>query len=370
MVSIPILFPNVTEVRELVDEKKRLYIGAYGFEIRSTGWTSVQLKQGAVLKNALVIKYLNPKGENLIKELKSNLGSMGVSNPKDLLFDHLNPYGFEIKLQEVLDVLLQGIEEIVLDISALTKLLILVFLCVLNKYSIDVRIVYSEARDYPPSKDQYEEYKDQISALSRFLPSSGFATIVRMKCLSSIRMQGQPVTIIAFTSFNEQLLRHMLATISPHRLRQINGRPPKKEFRWREHAMQEIHERFVRGYPLDNNPLDSDNHLTRVASTLDYMQTINILNVIYKELGTYEKIICAATGSKMQTVGLALFKLLHHDIHIEYPTPDSYYIMRGDKEIEKVHEIFIPSYSNFISMIQKSASAKLFKQVDEYFDND
>jgi hypothetical protein len=66
----------------------------------------------------------------------------------------------------------------------------------------------------------------------------------------------------------------------------------------------------------------------------------------------YERIICAATGSKMQTVGLLFTKFLHPDIQIEYPSPDSYYVKGFSKGIRRVHEIVIPNYSEFVASLR------------------
>jgi hypothetical protein len=160
-------------------------------------------------------------------------------------------------------------------------------------------------------------------------------------------MQGQPVILVAFTSFNEQLVRHMLGTMSPHRLMFINGRPPRSESGWREHATQTIHERLVDEFAADNPK--SNGLLKRVASTLDYRDTIDRINSVYDAHGNFERIICAATGSKMQTVGLFFSKAIHPDVHVEYPTPDSYFVKGFSEDIRKVHEVTFTRFSEFIA---------------------
>ncbi len=61
--------------------------------------------------------------------------------------------------------------------------------------------------------------------------------------------------------------------------------------------------------------------------------------------------ICAATGSKMQTVGLFFSKIKHPDIHIEYPTPDSYFVRGISQGVRNVHEVIIPRFSEFLRNI-------------------
>jgi hypothetical protein len=131
----------------------------------------------------------------------------------------------------------------------------------------------------------------------------------------------------------------------------INGRPPRTEFSWREIATQDIHRDLWMRYPTDN-PVGKDGRLQRVASTLYYRETVERLDEIYKNYGMYERIICTATGSKMQTVGLLFSKLRHPDIQIEYPSPDSYYVKGFSNGVRWVHEILIPNYSEFVASLR------------------
>ncbi|MBU0576910.1 hypothetical protein KJ654_04630 [Patescibacteria group bacterium] len=344
-------FPVVSSAAKLQPDSKRLFIGAYGFEQRSLGWSNYQKEQGDILNLALLFRYVHPKGKNRIKELRLALTEIGVSTRVDIPYNVYSPHNIEDIFSQKLGQVLSEIDEVIVDISAMTKLLILGCLCALDNFEGDLRIVYSEGNEYAPTKSEYEISKDDMEMIAKF-PSRGIESIIRMKCLSSIRMQGQPVTMVAFTSFNEQLVRHMLGTISPHRLVFINGRPPRKDFAWRERATQEIYKRLIEEYRGDN-PLNQQRLLARVASTLKYNETIDQLNKIHEQFGTHERIICAATGSKMQTVGLFFAKMMHPDIHIEYPTPDSYFVKGICKGVQKVHEIVVPRFSEFLKSISQ-----------------
>jgi hypothetical protein len=168
-------------------------------------------------------------------------------------------------------------------------------------------------------------------------------------------MQGQPLTLVAFTSFNEKLVAHMLGFNSPHRLILINGRPPRTDYVWREQATHDIHKRLSKEYEADN-PLDENGLLKRVASTLDYRETVDRIEEIYQEYGVFERIICGATGTKMQTVGLFFAKHRHPEIHVEYPTPDSYFVKDMAVDVRHVHEVVIPKFAEFLSKLRVDAS--------------
>jgi hypothetical protein len=234
----------------------------------------------------------------------------------------------------------------------MSKLLILISLCKLSGFEGTLRIVYCEADDYSPTQEEYQKSSIAMGSIATF-PSHGVESIIRTKCLSSIRMQGQPVTLIAFTSFNEQLVRHMLGTISPHRLLFINGRPPRPDYAWRERATQSIHQGLIDEYIADNLTDKKTGLVRRVASTLNYRETIHCFKEIYQQFGLYERIICATTGSKMQTVGLFFSKVIYPDIHIEYPTPNSYFVQGFSMGVRNVHEIVLPHFSKTLESIRK-----------------
>ena len=341
-------YPKIKVAKKLVKDTQRVFIGAYGFEARSLGWVGLQ-RGNEILNQALVFRYKKPKGRNLVRELRCYLSDLGVRQRNEIQYETHYPYEIENNLEAALPELVCSADELVVDISAMTKLLILVCLCKLTNFKGTLRLVYSEAEDYAPTKLEYEQSKSNMELIAKF-PSRGFESITRLKCLSSVRMQGQPVSLVAFTSFNEQLVRHMLGSITPHRLFFINGRPPRSDYAWREWATQEIHSKLIEEFRVDN-PTDKKGHLVGVSSTLHFKETIDRINEIYSDYGTYERIICAATGSKMQTVGLFFAKMMHPDIHIEYPTPDSYYVKGLSTGVRRIYEIVIPNFSYFVSEV-------------------
>jgi hypothetical protein len=302
-----------------------------------------------------MFRYRRPKGTNRIKEIRDALARLGAKSPVEVNYD----YGarFPGNIEEIIDgefaSRIANVEEIVIDISAMSKLLILISLCKLCGFGGRLRIVCSEAEDYAPTKDQYDLARCDMSVIAQY-PSQGVESIIRTKCLSSIRMQGQPVTLVAFTSFNEQLVRQMLGTLSPHRLLFINGTPPRDDYSWRERATQQIHERIIEEYSSDNPKNKDTGLLSRSTSTLDYTETFDCLNRIYVDFGLYERIICAATGSKMQTVGLFFFKMSHPDIHVEYPTPNSYFVKGMSVGVRKIYEVIFPNFANSVAVLRNN----------------
>jgi hypothetical protein len=103
-----------------------------------------------------------------------------------------------------------------------------------------------------------------------------------------------------------------------------------------------IHQKLISEYQNYNRY--KNGLLERCASTLIFEETIKVMDQIYKEFGLYERIMVAVTGSKMQTLGLILSKIKYPDLHLEYPSPDSYYLKGFSFGIQDVHQVV---FSNF-----------------------
>ena len=69
---------------------------------------------------------------------------------------------------------------------------------------------------------------------------------------------------------------------------------------------------------------DGIEYLDRCVSTLNYVETIDLLIRLFWQLSGDHRILLAPAGSKMQAVGCYLVKRLHPDIHIEYPSPEGF----------------------------------------------
>lgn len=343
--------PRLNTAEKLQSDIKRLYISSYGFEERALGWLDYQEKNAQLINEALMFKYNPSKGTqnnpNRICEYIKALKNIGLNNnPQEIEYNWLQPQNIEDKIEDKIEKIINDFDEIIIDISSMTKFLILICLCKLTNYNGILRIIYSEAKNYCPTKEEYEKSKEDMAFLAKY-PSQGVCAIARARCLSSIRMQGRPITLITFTSFNEQLVRHLLGTMNPHKLIFIHDKPPRKDFKWRAKATQEIHKKLIEQYPFDN-PIDKKGDLINCVSNTNYIETVEKIHELYEKYGSYERIICGATGTKMQTVGLFFAKVMHSDIHIEYPTPDSYYVEGFSKGIGKINEIIIPKFSEFL----------------------
>ena len=109
-----------------------------------------------------------------------------------------------------------------------------------------------------------------------------------------------------------------------------------------------IHRNVVDEYSQDNE-INAEHLLTRTTSTLDYRETFDMLTREFLENCYYHRIIVAPTGSKLQALAAALFKICAPEIHVEYPTPESFFIEGySSTKIWAIHQVCFYDFANFI----------------------
>jgi hypothetical protein len=316
------LLPPLTECDALIVKEDDVLITAGGCEDRALA--AAELLQTSAGGCALVIRYEPGDERNRLTELVTVLEAKGLKTITTIDYNRYEPHGFCETLSHLVHA--RRVRRVVLDLSAMSKLALLLAMDTLCELSLEVEVFYAEAQSYGPSEKEYLAAK---RGETLFRPSIQFATgvygLVRTPRLASVAMQGQPTAGIVFMSFNELLTQALLNTVNPGRLFLINGRPP--ELGWREEATAWIHEELRKEWAGDN-PVGADElgHLLplRVTSTRDYRETLVELLRLYWLLASDYRILLAPTGSKMQTVGSFFVKSLHPDIHVEYPTPKGY----------------------------------------------
>lgn len=340
------ILPELTffEKSTFIKDNSKLLIISEGFEERSLAFAN-KLQGEKLFNDAIICKYF-PEKLSRDNELFPLVQNITKNEPQLIEFSRYEPYKFEEKINEQINCLLLY-DEIVIDISVMSKLLICILIYLFKNHTKTIRIIYCEPTEYCPSFDEYNLKKD-IYGKALDLPSFGVHDVVRTPFLSSIVMQRAPSMLIAFLSFNEQLIRALLSSLNPAHLMLINGVPP--HLKWREKAMQQIHESIINEFHNDNILID--NLLSRKSSTLYLDQTFEILVSLYNDYCFTNRIILAPTGSKMQSVACALFKICCPDIHIEYPTPESYFIKGySSSTIRNIHELKFPAFKSLMANI-------------------
>ena len=345
-IGLHMTIPELAAVDRLELRPGEVFLLAAGFEDRALAFPQVLRPVPGGRSKALLLDYRPQNKMNRLRELRSALRHKSCET-EIIQYDRYNPGGFDMRLKDALSAIRCG--AVCVDISSMSRLAILITADVARELDLPLRIVYAEALDYAPSEEDFENAK---ATGQQHLPTSfvhtGVYEVVRVPRLSSIRMQNQATSLIAFDSFNEALCQALVNVINPSRFILINGRPPRRELRWREHATAYVHERLREEWSIED-----DNRPIRVTSTLYYEETYRLLAELYWKLSNNHRVILAPTGSKMQTVGSYLLRAVHDDVHVEYPTVEGLFADRYSTGVREKWELDLGNVRDLISRLRR-----------------
>jgi len=310
--------PKLKTINRLFLNNKSTLVLAAGFEDRALGALKCLAVSNSKGFKTILIKYKPYLSENKIQEIKK-LCSLLESQVIEFEYDRYDPTGGG---QELVNLLEANKGPILIDISAVSRLLIVQFLVALGKSEqkfSSTQIIYSEALSYPPSKEEVENTIGKInrncttSIYHEYFLSSGVYELAIVPELSSIVSYGQPVRLVTFPSFNCDQLSSLKGELQPFFFHIINGIPPSPKNRWRTNSIRKLNN-------IDNIAKKEEKGI----STLDYRETLDYLLTVYKEYTDRDRIVIAPTGSKMQSVAVGIFRTFMNDVQVVYPIPKKY----------------------------------------------
>ncbi|MCY3852179.1 MAG: hypothetical protein OXG03_01165 [Gammaproteobacteria bacterium] len=223
-------------------------------------------------------------------------------------------------------------EKIFLDVSGMSRLLIVQIIVELMKRKKKFHILYTEAENYPPSEQEYKEEYEKARTTNDTNPSfisSGIFEIVSSPELSSVFMLGGTIRLISFPSFDHGQLSHLVQEVQPTHNDVIHGMPPHEEMAWRTKAISQLNESTMKALQR------AESHET---STLDYRETLNLILELYQRHSMFDRFVIAPTGSKMQAVAIGILRGVLADVQIVYPTPLQF--VEPDRYTEGAKQIF------------------------------
>lgn len=332
------MLPVVKEYVKISSAKRKLLIVAEGFETRALSWLK-SLEDTVVFERVIICQY-EPSKQSRYDEVLQVVKKHTSNEPINLKYNRFEPTVFEAELRKNL-LEANSYEDIYVDISVMSKLLIMITINELKGYAKNLHIIYSEPVRWGPSKQQYDEAMcARKSGSAICLSSVGVGDIVRTPALSSVVMQKHPVVLIAGLSFNEQIVNILVNDINPEKVFLINQGCQRDI--WRENAIEEIHRGILEEYQHQKDVM-------RKFLLTEYDKVFEFLVEIYKKYWLTNRIIMSPTGYKMHAISFALIKICCPDIHIEYPTPDSYlFDGYSSDEVECIHELQFESFADYL----------------------
>lgn len=280
-----------------------------GFEDRAIEALRRTVSVGCRGFRVLCIKYLPYVNANREEEIAS-LCTQAQGVLEFLTFDREHPAGAaERILARVPDSLC-----IHLDLSGMSRILIvqLVAALIRGARTASSEVLYCSAKVYPPQREQVEsklaEHTDLVG-LTMFV-SAGVFGLTIVPELSSVAMQGQPIRVITFPSWNTTQLAAVCSEMQASHFTIVHGIPPDPENAWRRNAIRSL------------NRVESLHAQQEFdVSTLDYRETLDLLLKIYDTNRQREKLVVSPTGSKMQSLAVGVVCAFLRDVQVVYPTP-------------------------------------------------
>lgn len=303
------LLPRITQVHlENIDEPAA-YIGAAGFEDRALSVLDKAAHMSKSFKYVIGVQYKPFDERNRVQEFTAKAKNLGVPEKgvKWVTYDRYTPQEF-LSISGEVQTIADEVSSLVIDISAMSKFLIVTLLQSLRNVKCSVEITYAEADVYYPTKDMFEWHKQLPPEKAPELLTTDIYKIVTTTSLSSSSMQGYPLLMIAFPTFNYRELLALLNEMTPQHLLLLEGKPHENHNTWRLDAIRWVNRKS------EDNVLDK-----KIVSTFDYSETIETLEEIYQRFHHTHKLIVSPTGSKLQAFGVFLFRQMHPDTQLVYP---------------------------------------------------
>jgi len=337
--DLKLLFPQITPFSTKAISAPLTYIAAAGFEDRAMAVLDKFIQGSVRIKKAIVVEY-KPYGDhrNRVSEFKEKLQKV-CNSVVWVSYNRRNPQEFQRRFSPILQSL--DAYPVLIDVSAMSKFLIMVTMQILKKIHSDVTLAYAEAEVYHPTREEFENKKRKTGIVPDFL-TTGVYDILTISSLSSVSMQGYPILLAVFPTFNHFEIVALYHELSPQHMILFEEDPHEEVDKWRLQAIREVNRGFF------NNPDYSIEQI--VQSTFDYTATIETLERMYSKYCYSHKILLAPTGSKLQTIAAFMFKQLHPDIQIVYPVVEAF-IGEYSDGCRAIWSICLGRFSDFIASL-------------------
>lgn len=327
------------------------YIQAVGFEARTLGIAEKlnqknvsKKKSRVIIDEAVLISYKTNVEDNkyhldkLISLLKP-ISSLNTILDLNDSFDDI----IRNKIESILKAKTKL--RILLDISTMSSRLVLFLTKLLFKKGIDLTIVFTEAETYFPTEESYKKMKKNEENAIKNAQTSGIGKVFISPDYNGAAKENQDL-IICFPSFSAERTEAVISYIDDLILKQRDN----QRLIWivgEPHFGDDATKEKRKNMQIEINKINS-NEMTYTICTFDYKKTLAILDQIYKDSYANYHINISDLGSKMQSLGIALFCNLRRDVTVYYSEPVTYNSLQYSKGIKDYWMIPIGPTDKFL----------------------
>lgn len=286
-----------------------VYIGSAGFEDRALGFLLRAKGESRKFSVCVGINYEPFNNRNRCEEFEKLALDIFQSFCWKT-YDRKCPENFEESINQLI-FLSSTASQIVIDISGMSKMLIVVILYGLRHTKVPVSIIYAPAEKYYPTRLNFAREKGKAESTDYFpyfLTTDVYKVVTTTK-LSSIAMHDAPLVMVAFPNFNHLEISALLNETNSQKLFLIDSVKNLEHNSWRLEAIKWVN----RGINKYVSPV------TYEIDASDINANIDLLEAIYNEWHLTHKVALSPTGGKLQAVATFCLKVMHPDIHVVYP---------------------------------------------------
>lgn len=324
--------PELSSVDNVIpkDSNFDIYIAAMGYEERTTEAAAALLNRGVRVKSAILLEFdlyfeateqRREKYEQIIIELTSGKPHRPLNAPISV-----QDTSYPERLKNMLKTLSKSTTpRVVFDCTSCPSKIHSETLKVLFDCDCDLTVLYTEASDYFPTREEWESGKLKPYDKRVLCPFSGFRYAAKPPILQADDTGELPTLLLLFPTFNTERTDGILADVDPAARIWIFGEP---------------HDLVKNSYRIEMAksfaaPLMQPGDAWADLSTFEYKETLLTLGSIYAINRSNYRLIVMPHGSKMQTLGVNLFAYAHQ-LSMVFAMPKTYDPGRYSKEFTQV----------------------------------
>jgi hypothetical protein len=304
-----------------------------GFEERCLTIPSQLAEAGYRSRRAVCLEYGTNRDENAVNRPALNECLRRIASSVEVI--QIDSLESATEIQSILGGTV-GTEMplgITFDVSVASNRSIFRVLGVLLSTDCCLRLLYSEAKVYHPTKEEYALDSVRWTKDESFGIEHGVGEVAVSPEWPGRHLDPLPNTVIVFPSFKPDRARAAIHLVDPallarprNAVRWLLGVPHLHEDSWRLEAMRTI------------NEIEPDMP-QREVSTFDYKDCLSILEQIYLSAQDSSNISLAPFGSKMQALAGCIFCHIHPDVRVIFASPKSYNASQYSNGVKATWEI-------------------------------
>lgn len=343
--------PEVTQCDpqdECKESNDALFICTLGFEPRALAVPRQLRDSGYKASRAILLQYSTNSDDNAANSAEMFGCLRHITKRVDPL--QVDDPDFTKRLKNILQSATRGyrntgVTTVTFDLSAASNQAILRAMKALLDADVRLRILYSEANSYHPTKQEYEAEFEKWSDESSLGLARGVSEVTPSTDYPGQHFDPRPDCVVLFPTFKAERSRAVISRIDPsllmapgNKVLWILGAPHLPEDSWRTEAMRKI-----------NKIPDSAPQYE--VSTFDFKDTLETLERLYLDRWEKFNITISPLGSKMQALGISLFCYLHGDVRIMFARPLEYNAALYSEGYRSIWKVDVESVSLMRSLL-------------------